>query len=81
MDELLLPKVEPGRLQPGKGEQKEDLVEHGQVVHVGHVVVLHQQEDGLHPGIEPKVEDVQIEKDLKGELAVDTHPFLDFLLC
>ena len=60
VDELLLPEVESGRLQPSEGEQEEDLVQHGQVVHVGHIVVLHQQEDGLHPGVEAEVEDVQI---------------------
>ena len=78
VDELLLPKVESGRLQPAEGEQEEDLVQHGQVVHVGHVVVLHQQEDELHPGIEAEVEDVQIEKDFKGELAINTHALLVF---
>ena len=76
VDELLLPEVESGRLQPSEGEQEEDLIQHRQVVHVGHIVVLHQQEDGLHPGVEAEVEDVQIEKDFKGELAINTHPLL-----
>jgi len=80
VDELFLPQVEPGRLQPGEGEQEEDLVQHGQVVHVGHVIVLHQQEDCLHPGVEAKVEDIEIEKYFKGELPIYTHPWLVSLL-
>jgi len=78
VDVLFLPKIQSGRLQPSEGKKKEDLVQHGQVVHVGHVVVLHEQKDRLHAGVQPEVEDVEVEEDLEGQLAINPHSYRIF---